>query len=190
MRLFPGFLILSTLLTGCASLTEDECAVGEWARIGANDAAQGLKASRLTDHKKACERYNIEPDQTTYMEGYRRGLVAYCTPTNGFNVGRNGYTYRTICPRDTETDFLSGYKRGTTLHNIETSIAQVRDSLREVRTQIGELRAAPSKENRDARMRLYSEENRLENEEARLGRQRDAALVNADIFLQNINPDI
>ena len=191
MRFFPGLLLLTGLLSGCASLTEDECAIGDWAAVGANDASQGQKTSRFFVHQKACKRYNILPDQAQYIEGYRRGLLKYCTPTNGFNVGRNGYTYQNICPSDAEAQFMRGYERGKNLHDIETAMADARNRLGVVRQKINEERNAPSSgEKEKAETQLQRRQIRLEHTLRQLGQRRDRSLVEADDFLQSISPDV
>ncbi len=208
MRPFIPVLLLSGLLAGCASLTEDECHIGNWQSIGLNDAVQGRTTTRFTDHIKACQRYGVLPDKTLYDQGYQQGLVRYCTPSNGFTVGRNGYDYRSICPADAEASFLRGYERGHDLHEIEKQIAQARNSMDDVRLKIDELRSQKARpvsgdkgrhkgavtdserERRVELRRLKREVERLEEEIYRLERQRDRALLDADRFLASVSPDI
>ncbi|TLP47245.1 DUF2799 domain-containing protein [Cohaesibacter sp. CAU 1516] len=200
MRPFIPVLLLSGLLVGCASLTEDECHIGNWQSIGLNDAVQGRTTARFNDHIKACQRYGVLPDKGLYDKGYHEGLVRYCTPSNGFNVGRNGYQYHGICPAGAEASFLRGYERGHDLHEIEKQIAEARNSLGDVRSKIASLRshkAAPGKkdkvserERRASLRRLFREADRLEDEIHRLNRQRDRALLAADDFLASVSPDI
>ena len=208
MRPSISVLLLSGLLAGCASLTEDECHIGNWQSIGLNDAVQGRTTGRFTDHIKACQRYGVLPDKTLYDKGYQEGLVRYCTPSNGFTVGRNGYDYRSICPADAEASFLRGYERGHDLHEIEKQIAEARSSIGDVRRKIDALRSqkvrpvsgdkgrhnrADTDSERERRVelrRLRRDVVRLEEEIYRLGRQRDRALLDADRFLASVSPDV
>ncbi|WP_319533219.1 DUF2799 domain-containing protein [uncultured Cohaesibacter sp.] len=191
MRLFPAFLIIAPLLTGCASLTQEECATGDWSNIGLADATQGHAQSRLADHQKACKRYGIEPDEAKYLEGYRTGLAHYCTPTSGFKAGRDGYSYQNVCPAATEPEFMRGYLRGKVLHDIETQIIEVESRYRHLDREIDTARKAEDdKERRKTLQRLRDERRRLERERQRLAEERDRALLEADLFLQEINPDI
>lgn len=208
MRPLVSVLLLSGLLTGCASLTEDECHIGNWSSIGQTDAAQGRTTARFNDHIKACQRYGVTPDRGLYDKGYQLGLVRYCTPSNGFTVGRNGYDYRSICPADAEASFLRGYERGRDLHEIEKQIAEAQNSQQNVRNKIADLRSQRGTplgteksigkdqirkldDDRRAELRrLMRDAERLEDEIYRLERQRDRALVEADRFLSTVSPDL
>ena len=190
MRFFPGILLIIVSLSGCASLTEEECGAGDWLTIGSQDAQQGFTPSRLNDHAKACKRFNIQPDNGQYQEGYKRGLVFYCTAENGFRVGRNGYAYRNICPQDAEPVFLSGFDRGRLLHDVESQIAEAETSLLEVERQIGETYASREKDKQESLFRLDAEKDRLKREIERLERQRDRSLIMADRFLQSVSPQL
>ncbi|SNY90329.1 Protein of unknown function [Cohaesibacter sp. ES.047] len=191
MRLFPALLILAPLLAGCASLSQEECATGDWTSIGSVDANQGHPKSRLADHQKACKRYDITPDAEKYLAGYKTGLGSYCTPANGFQVGRNGYSYHKICPAESEPVFLKGYLRGEVLHETETQIVELDSQVQEIDEQITSSRMIKSSDERRAELsRLHGEKDRLERERWRLEREKNRALLDAELFLQRINPDI
>lgn len=38
------------LLSGCATLSKEECMVGDWQTIGYNDGVAGYHSERLTSH--------------------------------------------------------------------------------------------------------------------------------------------
>lgn len=117
--------LLPAILTGCATLSEGECNTADWFAIGRHDGGNGQARSRLYDHRKACAEYGISPDSTAYSAGRNAGLARYCTPRNGFNEGREGKTYRNVCPVNSEPGFLAEYRRGTAIHEVEEEIKTV-----------------------------------------------------------------
>ena len=50
------------LLAGCATLSKEECTVGNWQMIGYNDGVAGHYPERLASHTKACAKANVAPD--------------------------------------------------------------------------------------------------------------------------------
>jgi len=101
------------VLTGsCASLSEEQCLAGNWDGIGYSDGANGYGTGRFGDHVKACEKYKVVPEQSSYMTGRARGLTVYCQPGRGFQVGRSGNTYNGVCPASLEGPFLDGFNDG------------------------------------------------------------------------------
>ena len=187
--LFPIFLFV--LLAGCASLSQEECVNGDWQAIGQSDARLGYRAVRLGDHTKACARYQIIPDASLYQQGYKQGLVHYCTVSNGFRVGRNGYRYKGICPAGLEEGFLSGYNPGREIDGIETSIAQVENDINQLERDMSEMRFDSNiKDRREQLRRLDRQRDRLRDERRRLERELEAKLAAAEIFLQRTAPDL
>ena len=51
-------------------------------------------------------------DIEAYEAGRAEGLREYCTVENGYQVARQGRSYRDVCPPDLETGFLQGYEQG------------------------------------------------------------------------------
>jgi hypothetical protein len=45
-------------------------------------------------------------------KSYRLGLIEYCKPANGFEVGRQGRIYEKVCSQKEEVTFLPEYKKG------------------------------------------------------------------------------
>src|SRR3954463_9797073 len=124
-----GSLIASSLallaLAGCASLDKDECRTADWRAIGLEDGVKGLALERLGDHRKACAKYGVTPDTDRYIAGRTEGLMTYCTPDNGYRVGRTGESYRGVCPELATPGFVAAYNRGHELHSLHTRLSSV-----------------------------------------------------------------
>ena len=93
-----AMLVLSVLLAGCASLSEDQCRSGRWRDVGARDGRAGYPTERLLAHREACEEYGIAPLEDDYLAGYNEGLLQYCTPASAVREGLAGRSYQNVCP--------------------------------------------------------------------------------------------
>jgi hypothetical protein len=109
-------------LSGCASMSADECTMSDWRTIGFEDGAQGYTAERLGNRRKACAKHGVAPDFEAYQSGRSEGLRQYCQPSRGFNLGAGGGRYNGVCPSDMEPDFVDAFNSGHTLHNLRSSV--------------------------------------------------------------------
>ena len=121
-----GFTSVAALfvLSGCASMSAEECAVSDWRTIGYEDGAMGYSADRLSNHRKACAKHGVAPDFEAYQTGRREGLRQFCQPSRGFNLGANGGRYNGVCPSDLEPDFVDAFNTGHKLYNLRANVNQ------------------------------------------------------------------
>ncbi len=113
-------------LASCATMSEEQCLAGDWAGQGYSDGASGLSMSRLDEHAEACAKHGVTPDAAAYRAGREQGLPRYCTPANGFRVGRTGSGYGGVCPAWLEADFLPAYRDGQIVHAVEQALTDAR----------------------------------------------------------------
>ncbi|MGR2920497.1 DUF2799 domain-containing protein [Acinetobacter sp. 1125_18A] len=96
------------LLSGCASMSPQECQTANWFIKGEEDGSNG-QYSRLATYHKACNKINIIPNQSEYEHGYRMGLENYCQAKNIFaeaQVGRGDYR---VCPSEYRLELIPYY---------------------------------------------------------------------------------
>jgi hypothetical protein len=136
-------------LVGCSAMNRSECQVSDWRSVGFEDGAKGASVARIGDYREACSKYNVSPDLDAYRAGYAEGVHGYCREANGFNVGSNGYAYGGICPAELEEDFLTGYRTGHHLYELNAAVNSVssqisskRYALRQLKENQGEKEAA------------------------------------------------
>ena len=110
-------------LSGCASMSADECLTVDWATIGFEDGSRGYTADRLSSHRKACAKHGVAPDLAAYQHGHAQGIESFCMPGRGFNYGANGGHYAGVCPAHLEPEFLEAYNAGHKLHSLRSSLA-------------------------------------------------------------------
>lgn len=125
-----ALLVAALALTGCASLSEKQCRAGDWYAIGERDGRNGYGDGRIDEHVKACAELGIEPDRTSWAAGRADGLVRYCTPRRGYEVGESGGFYGGVCGPETEPGFLRGYEVGRDLADARARLQTLDTELR------------------------------------------------------------
>jgi hypothetical protein len=156
---------LSLLASGCASLSKRDCLEGDWERIGRQDASQGQPPTQLQKHREACTEYGVVPDKARYEAGYQDGLAVYCTPSNGFRLGKEGALYQSVCPASLEGAFLARYRAGREIYQIE-------EQLRGISQRMITLEGQLDKETSEAgRRRIREDLYRLRDERDELQRR-------------------
>ena len=115
----------AVLVSSCASMSEQECLTANWLDQGFRDGRNGEPLMRIEDHRQACAKVGIRPDQKRYFQGRDQGILHYCTPDNGFQEGRLGRQYRNACPAHLEYRFLQAYEQGKQLYDVEQDIEKL-----------------------------------------------------------------
>jgi hypothetical protein len=133
---FVALLLLSLFVSGCATMSKDECKQADWYLKGVDDATQGFALDRVVEHGKACARINIVPDMKDYREGHDKGARLYCVPEKGYSEGRKGAAYNGICPLAAEDKFLRAYRDGQELYNIQYRMDAMRNQISNSSSQI------------------------------------------------------
>lgn len=122
-------VIISGSLSGCASMSSDECMTSDWSAIGYEDGARGYTTDRFGQHRKACAKHGVTPDFSAYQNGRDQGLVEYCQPNRGFNVGSNGGSYNGVCSVNQEADFLDAYNAGHRLYTLRSNVNRANSAI-------------------------------------------------------------
>ncbi len=104
------------LLAGCAAVSKEDCLLTDWFEIGRMDGMQGKPRTVFPNRAKPCLEHGISADRQAYYRGHDAGLRYYCTEQRGFELGRQGLAYRSVCPIDLEQGFRTGYQNGMRLY--------------------------------------------------------------------------
>ena len=120
MRLYVALaaLFAAATISSCASMSENECLVADWHALGYEDGAQGRSPSYVAERRQACAHHKVAMDFEDYLAGRERGLVAYCRPERGFNLGAQGGGYAGVCPAALEGPFMAQYDLGRRLFDL------------------------------------------------------------------------
>lgn len=120
-------LIILCFLAGCATLSREQCERGDWYGIGMVDGQEGVPASRLADHVRACGKYGLQPDDRQYQLGYDRGLEDYCRIDNAFATGLRGNRYQGVCPQTIDALFERCNQAAYTVYRIRQKLDALED---------------------------------------------------------------
>ena len=122
-RMKSVLLVLGAVaISGCASMNADECANSDWTAVGYEDGSRGYTSDRFSNHRKACAKHGITADFQAYQDGRSDGLVEFCQPGRGFNLGAGGGRYSGVCSADLEPDFLDAYRVGQQLYTLRSNV--------------------------------------------------------------------
>jgi len=116
-------------LSGCATMSSEECMASDWSAIGYEDGARGYTTDRFGQHRKACAKHGVTPDFSAYQNGRDQGLIEYCRPNRGFRVGSNGGSYNGVCNVNMEADFLDAYNAGYHLYTLRSNVNRATSSI-------------------------------------------------------------
>lgn len=109
-------------LSGCASMSSEECVNSDWAAIGYEDGSRGYTTDAFANRRKACAKHGVTADFQAYQTGRKEGLVEFCQPSRGYNLGANGRTYHGVCDTAMEEEFLDAYRVGYQLYTLRSNV--------------------------------------------------------------------
>lgn len=121
-------------LTGCATLTKEECLGGNWEEIGFRDGTNGKTSAFLQNHAKACEKVGVRPVQSLWEKGRKRGLPAYCVPQRAYSEGRSGRSLNAVCPAAQMPALRAANAKGLEYRAFSNEISELRYRLDEIGT--------------------------------------------------------
>jgi hypothetical protein len=137
-RLLPLLLLA---LTGCATMNENECLTADWREIGRSDGRAGYPQARLAEHREACIKHGVRPDERLYGEGRNQGLRDYCKPDVAVREGLAGRQYQGVCPSGIDRDFRSlndaayaVYKARSEIDSVDNQTNNLENELRAKKT--------------------------------------------------------
>lgn len=133
--------VVLAALQGCATLSEADCLSADWAVMGESDGQRGRPLSELNRYRRQCAEYGVVPDTQAYLQARERGLVVYCTHSNGYREGRSGARGEPVCPAALEPDFHSGFQLGRAVYVSVSALRSSSDSIASTRNEIEELRS-------------------------------------------------
>ncbi len=137
---WPLLVVCLTVLSACASLSEEECLAADWYGIGVEDGARGQPMSRIGSHRKACAEVGVAPDVTAYNEGRLVGLQSFCTRERGYSEGERGARYSGVCPQHLEPAFMQGYLAGQDVYRTKKEIRRLEGELAKLREEVAKIR--------------------------------------------------
>ncbi len=124
-----ALLLVATALSGCATMNADQCAMSDWHAVGYEDGSRGSTTDRFGQYRKACAKHGVAPDFQAYQVGRKEGLVEFCQPARGYNLGASGGTYHGVCDVAMEEEFLDAYRVGSQLYTLRSNVSRANSAI-------------------------------------------------------------
>lgn len=136
IALLPAIIVIVTFTSGCATLSKGECIEADWYEIGIRDGSSGKPRSVLDSHREACKKHGVAPNREHYYAGRTKAINTYCTPDNGFLIGKQGGYYKQVCPLHLDRGFLNSYKLGKEIYDINRDIVKAESRLEKLEKEL------------------------------------------------------
>lgn len=160
-------LLVATLLSGCDTMTPDECKSANWNDIGMRDGLAGKTMSVLNDHAKSCSKAGTAVDSANYIAGRERGLRTFCRLENAAPLGLNGSAYAGVCPAPLDFEFRRRHQAGYAVYTLRSQVdgldsrgERLQRRLREADKDEAKQLAASDKDDERKRIRREFDERR------------------------------
>ena len=126
------FLLLTSILlsiSGCATLSREDCMQGSWFELGLHDGRMGKPFNRLAQHQKSCLEFNIHIDSKQYNAGRKQGLQTFCQLDNAIHIGLKGQLYQSVCPPEIHSAFQRYNDAAYGVYQSQENLKRIDDEL-------------------------------------------------------------
>jgi len=122
-------------LSGCASISEKDCRLGDWYQHGLQDGQNGA-SNKASSYAEDCKEYGVTVNTKLYNDGRDEGLKSYCTYENGSYLGESGGSYNNVCPAGLSAEFLSGYKPNKALSRAKSTLDEAESRVYDLKARL------------------------------------------------------
>ena len=121
-------------LSGCETMSAEECLTADWEQIGYEDGSRGRPPHYLENRRQACvENAGIQPDGAAWERGRQAGLETYCTPQNGWRIGSSGGAYEGVCFGSNAYGFERAFNTGRRKYELQQAVNDLDGRVNDVR---------------------------------------------------------
>lgn len=124
-RRLVSIALIGIMLAGCAAMSEAECLYADWSAVGYEDGTDGRSGDRFGDYRRTCADHGVTPDFGAWQSGRERGLIEFCQPLRGFQLGKSGGNYSGVCNSDLEPEFVDAFRLGVGLYNVRSNLEEI-----------------------------------------------------------------
>jgi len=136
LALLAGGFVAALGLSGCATMSGEQCRTAKWEETGRTDGRRGQRPEQFETHREACARHGVEPKADEWRRGYQQGVGEFCTPAGGYDTGRANVGDASLCAgRPGEQEFLAARQHG---HQVFVLLSEVRERYRDLRMALAE----------------------------------------------------
>ena len=118
-------LLMCALMSGCETMSPDECKLANWSDVGLRDGLAGQPLSLLNDRASDCAKAGSRVDTNLYLAGRDHGLQSYCRLENAAPLGLGGKGYAGVCPARIDYEFRRRHQAGYAVHDLRNSVSDL-----------------------------------------------------------------
>ena len=126
-------------LSGCATMSADQCATADWRTLGFEDGTRGETLVKAERRGNACVDHGYIMDRAAYESGRDAGLGLYCTSEVAYSLGESGRSYTGVCVAHDEEVFIAAYQHGLELYAFTSAVSSAGSKLKTAQNRYGEL---------------------------------------------------
>jgi len=128
--MYLGFLILLMVFSACTSEQKIVCDQRDWYELGRQDGLLGHRDNFSgVERRPACEQSEVISDVNRYNSGHAAGLIAFCTSSNGFELGFSGEPFTDICPQGLADRFQQAFRLGERARELSNDSRQLESQI-------------------------------------------------------------
>src|ERR1044072_392152 len=137
---FTAALLAATAtLSGCNSMSAQECQATDWRTVGYEDGVNGYTGDRIGRYRNACSEHGITPNLAEYQAGRDQGLREFCKPVNGFHLGARGGGYSGGGPTEVPQPFVDAYQTGLQLYTLRSRVGSTQDEIDAMHSELEQI---------------------------------------------------
>lgn len=137
--------LLLCVLSSCATMSGDECAIADWAALGYEDGQSGRTLAYKNERAKDCAKHGIGIDHRAYDQARDRGLARYCVAETAYDLGKRGQRYTGVCADHNESVFLLAYEQGNKHGEFIRAVNRINGSIKSGEKELASLEEAFAK---------------------------------------------
>ena len=120
-----GLVLFVTAISGCATMTPEQCQRADWIDVGLRDGLEGNPMSTLDERISDCKKIGVVVDTGRYVTGREQGLLKYCQLDNALLLGLNGAFYAGVCPPMIDPEFRRLYDKGRAVFEWRSEVGRL-----------------------------------------------------------------
>lgn len=77
MKRIALLFAMFALLSGCSSMSPEQCQTADWYRVGYQDGRSGNNPNILYEYIKDCREAGVTPNHVEWQDGFDKGTILY-----------------------------------------------------------------------------------------------------------------
>lgn len=121
-----GFSFLMSCSGNAKNVGCTESEKRDWYQVGYQTALDGKSIRSFDEYQSRCDGKIDKIAKNSYIDGYTKGIMEYCTYDKGYDLGINNFEDPKTCPFELRSAFNDGYKRGLYVYRERVKIMEKR----------------------------------------------------------------